>query len=108
MRTASLRAKRYSEFYIDRIVSKPDVNPFNSEKRIVGRPKAGWGDDYEKSGRHFSRRKWHPIVGSHTTHWMIYGRQERRFGYMPAIPWSGNPAYLDESEELVFEFLMDP
>lgn len=95
LRTASLRAPRYSKFdKSDEIVTKPNV--CTRVRKIIGFPVAGWGDDYEKSGRHFSRRLWRTI-GNRSSKWLLVRTsQERRFSYNPAVPWEDNPASFDE------------
>ncbi len=104
-KTTSLRSQKYASYNISDIIVTAPMNRFTIHrdlKKIVSYPQAGWADDYEKNGKHLSRRIWKNIKGSHKKQrWRINTKQERRFRYNPAIPLSDNPAFLD----IIIEFV---
>jgi hypothetical protein len=90
-RTTTLRTPRFSKYkFSDRIITKPDLLSDISRVHgtVTSHPKIGWSDNYEKSGKHFSRRTWRSIRGScNRFSWNVKIQQERSFKYAPTILW---------------------
>lgn len=108
LKTATLRSPKYSNYNIpDIIITKPlSKYSLNDSEKILSHPQPGWADDYENSGKFFSRRTWKSISGSQKKpRWRVNTSQERKFRYSPAIEWLDNPAHWDQMADAVVEII---
>lgn len=106
LKTSSLRSVRYGMWpQEDQIVTKMGQHRSSprSTKKIIGRPRIGWMDDWDRSGKHYSMRAKRLISGKigHRSI-VVSASQERKFKYAPAISWDNNPASWD-----IWDFSVD-
>lgn len=95
LKTSSLRSIRYGDWpHDDQIITKVGQHRRSTRTRkIIGHPKVGWTDDWDKAGNHYSARVKGVIAGKvGRRHMTLYPHQERKFKYAPAISWEDNPA----------------
>lgn len=107
-KTSSLRSIHYGPWpNDDRVITRMgQLNKFPRERKIVGYPRVGWGDDWDKSGKHYSKRTRRQIMGRvrHTFESQPpHFKQERAFKYAPRITWDDNPASWEDLPEVVIE-----